>query len=230
MRLLAVLVVPMLLFAGGAFWETEEPSSWTRDEVDRLLTDSPWAKRADVVFEGSRGGGSGIPGVSLPGGPGGRRGGIGGVGWPTPGQGGGWGLPIANSQLADDEEPIVRWRSAAPLREASGRLEGEAPEAESRRYLVELTGLPLAAAYLAEKPEELRARVRLLLKDGPQLAPERMDILPRPGAPGLLFYFSRERAIALDDRTVEFELRAGDYQTTAKFKLKDMIYRGRLEL
>jgi hypothetical protein len=33
---------------GPRFWETRPPEEWTREEVDRLLSDSPWAQSSDV--------------------------------------------------------------------------------------------------------------------------------------------------------------------------------------
>lgn len=33
---------------GPRFWETRPPEEWTRAEVDRLLSDSPWAQSSDT--------------------------------------------------------------------------------------------------------------------------------------------------------------------------------------
>lgn len=44
--LLASLSLPA--FAAGDFWNRKPPSQWSGDEVDRLLSDSPWAHAVDV--------------------------------------------------------------------------------------------------------------------------------------------------------------------------------------
>ena len=36
---------------GKDFWETKPFSEWSDEEVDRMLTDSPWAKSMSVNFE-----------------------------------------------------------------------------------------------------------------------------------------------------------------------------------
>ena len=67
-------VILMLAFCAvtlGAeeFWNKKQPGEWSADELNTLLTKSPWAKEAKVSFEG------GGPG-------GGRQGGAGGGGYP----------------------------------------------------------------------------------------------------------------------------------------------------
>jgi len=48
MRLLSKLVVVVLLFAGAAgaqdFWEKKPYKDWTKDQVNKMLHDSPWSK------------------------------------------------------------------------------------------------------------------------------------------------------------------------------------------
>ena len=42
------------------FWNQKDPSSWTPEEVDRLLTNSPWAKEVTASSSGTnRGNGGG---------------------------------------------------------------------------------------------------------------------------------------------------------------------------
>jgi len=104
----AVLGLCVLDLPGDDFWNKKKPGDWSSEEVQRVLTDSPWARPAKVSREagGSRQGspegrgGTGYPGG---GGGGGRSGGggrgggggtgrVGGMGIPLPG-GGGVGLP-----------------------------------------------------------------------------------------------------------------------------------------
>ena len=91
--------VPLLLagnslaFASREFWDAKPPSEWSSDEVDRLLTKSPWARDVSIADRGGPGGLGGSPG----GGGGRSRGGLGlpgGIGFPG---GGGLGYPRGGS-------------------------------------------------------------------------------------------------------------------------------------
>jgi hypothetical protein len=52
----ATIVAPvrMLLAGESGFWNRKDPSEWTSDEVDRLITKSPWAKEVTAAGLGSR--------------------------------------------------------------------------------------------------------------------------------------------------------------------------------
>src|SRR5579864_4577047 len=89
--------IPAWAFAAKEFWETKPASEWSSEEVDRMLTKSPWAKEAVVSYNGGprgfgdgddttgrRGAGGGIGG----GGIGGGGIGGGGIGGGIPGIGG----------------------------------------------------------------------------------------------------------------------------------------------
>ncbi len=233
-RSIAVAAFASGVLWAGSFWNDVAPGDWTPEQVDRILSDSPWAKPAQVDFTGSRsspnsGRGGGFPGAGR---GGGYPGGAGRSRFPFPGTDGGWGGPSRYADSAFDADVTVRWESALPVRQALARSRHETdPRNEAARYyVVALTSLPLPAARMAQQPDTILANAALVLKDRPQLRAERVEIAPRPGAPGLLLYFPREQEITVADRTVEFVLRVGQYQVARKFKLKEMIYRGRLEL
>jgi len=38
------------------FWNDEKPADWTHDQIQTLLTDSPWSKRASVSYYGGQNG------------------------------------------------------------------------------------------------------------------------------------------------------------------------------
>jgi len=95
-----------LLFASSDFWKSKDSSQWNDDEINKILSDSPWAKAKTVQPEQSyqrrpgmgRRGGFGYPGGGYPGGgyPGGGYpgGGYPGGGYPGGGYpGGGGGYP-----------------------------------------------------------------------------------------------------------------------------------------
>src|ERR1035438_5781185 len=145
----------LLMLAGGAgvqsrlrlyaassdFWNKKEPAEWSSEEIDKLVTKSPWARQVNASSAamsrqsggsgggGGNGGGTGDPGIGGGGGgyPGGGGGGYpGGGGMGSPGGGGmggrgsggggrrgGGGGPMPVSYTA-----TVRWESAKPVQGA----------------------------------------------------------------------------------------------------------------
>lgn len=237
--LLAAL--PAAVLYAETFWETADPADWTRPQVEELLYNSPWAKAASVDAGGSGGGGFGFPGggstgggVGFPGG-GGRSGG--GIGFPN----GGWGVPLRSSYNGYDDGDAaitVRWDSALPVRQAIAYSRDDlAPQVRDEllhrgpnHYVIAVDALPPAGAWLAEEPERLRQSSRLIRKGKPAIRASSMEIVPHPGAPGVILYFPRDEEISLDDKTVQFELTPGEVNVRAKFKLKEMVFRGELQL
>jgi hypothetical protein len=109
------------LYASSSdFWDKKPPAEWSGDEIDRLITHSPWAKQVSAEFtpsggEGSHGGGGGggmrLPGgIGFPGGGGGMGGGR--MGGGRGGRGGG------GSGGAQQYKGTVRWESVKPVQEA----------------------------------------------------------------------------------------------------------------
>src|SRR5580658_2941507 len=112
----------LVLFAAD-FWKTKDSSQWTSEEINKVLSDSPWAKGKTVQPQqsqpqrgmGRRGGGFGFPGGGLGGGGGGYPGG--GGGYP----GGGGGYPSGSNGDGSQAGPMnltIRWDSAAPIQQA----------------------------------------------------------------------------------------------------------------
>ena len=129
---------------------------------------------------------------------------------------------------------MVRWSSALPIRQAlerSGAADSfPQPELLKDYYVISLSRVPPGMAQLADEPEKLRAAARLTPKDRTAVGAERIEIRPQPGMPGVDLYFPRITELSADDRQVVFELIAEDYELQTKFKLRDMVYRGKLEL
>ena len=145
------------------FWNKKAPADWTSEEIDRLITKSPWAKPIKAQYasgsansrDGSgypNGGGypgGGTGGGGYPGGMGRPRGGgigvgipgIGGIGLPggTGGEhGNGGGSPRGGA--VSPYEGTVRWDSARPILDA---LKSPLPEAFEGRYVISVSGIPL---------------------------------------------------------------------------------------
>jgi len=212
-------VVPATALASKEFWNEKKPSDWTDAEIHQLLNQSPWAKEgsiSDTTRRGSlgspaAGGGAGVGG-------GGRRAArsTGSARTETPGTG---------PQLT--WKATVRWESALPVREALQRgTPGELPE----DYILNVFGEVPAA-----DPDSGFA----ILKDnttlehkGDRIKLNRVELAPGNSVSeaGTLFYFSRLLALKLEDKEAIFTTKLGPLKVKCKFTLKDMLYRGNLEL
>lgn len=219
------------------FWEKKAPEDWTAEEVEQILTDSPWAQELSLKFVGDRsqplGGGSSGGGIGFPG-QRGRPGAGGGISLPNGGWGGNFAAIGTQSDAFGEADLVVRWSSAAPIRQALLRAGAqhieERPDLLEDYYVVSVSRIPAPLARLADDPEKLRALARLIPKDRPAIRAERIELRPQPGTPGIELYFPRSADLSIDDRQIVFELTGEDYGATAKFKPRDMIYRGSLEL
>ena len=160
-------VIPAWAFTAKEFWETKPTSEWSSEEVDRMLTKSPWAKEALISYNrGSggfgdedgttgrprgTGGGGGIGGGGIGGGGiggggiGGGIPGIGGIGGRRNGGGPGGDWPGGNDPRNSGRQQFhgtVRWESARPIQEAlriGSSEEGSNPDFE-KYYVINLLG------------------------------------------------------------------------------------------
>ncbi len=166
-----------LIIAGAAcaamllasdFWKTKDSTQWTDDEVNKILTSSPWAKEMTVTPQqsgmgrrgGGRRGGFGFPGggIGFPGGrgggyPGGGYPGGGGGGYPGGGSGGGGYPSGGQGDDGSNTGPMhvtVRWESALPVQQALVRQAGtsapppenkSASDANQKYYVISVLGL-----------------------------------------------------------------------------------------
>jgi hypothetical protein len=212
-------IVPATAFASKEFWNEIKPSDWTDAEIHQLLNQSPWAKEGsinDTARRGSLGPTSGGGGAGV--GISGHRPGTvtASTRTATPGTG---------PQLT--WKATVRWESALPVREALHRgAPGQLPE----DYILNVFGEVPAA-----DPDSGFA----ILKDnttlehkGDRIKLNRIELAPGNSVSeaGTLFYFSRLLALKLEDKEAIFTTQLGPLKVKCKFPLKDMLYRGNLEL
>ncbi len=149
----------VMLFAAD-FWKTKDASQWNDDEINKVLSDSPWAKAKTVQPQqsqmarrgGGRRGGFGFPGGGLGGGyPGGGGGYPGGGGGGYPGGGGGYPQSGGNNGDPSQNEPMnltIRWASAAPIQQALMRQGASASDelkaiaaSTDKYYVISVLGL-----------------------------------------------------------------------------------------
>jgi hypothetical protein len=212
------LGIPALASPGKEFWEEKDPKNWTDAERQQMLTNSPWAHEASTHYN------SGASGLGMMG-----RGG-------TVRRTNGGRIANPSSTTGPDPLPskydtVVRWESALPIREADRIKSTDDPAAN---YILCVTGdLPmLGKASNDESQEEYAARLDMLKQDTKLEKKGDPIYLQRMGynKDGALFYFERNDLIRVGDHEVTFVSKLGPIDVKCKFRVKDMVYRGKLEL
>jgi hypothetical protein len=217
---LSVIVLAGRALVAAEFWESKPFREWSDKEARKMFEDSPWAalvaaplpNRGPVPTPDSAGGGRG---------GGGRGGGAEGFG-PAP----------VRIRLT------ISWRSALPLKQATARQQAGSggtisPEVEAvlareeELYLVAIQGLP--PQYTQAGPNHT-IDAFLHRAGKPDIPAARGASQPAPGGALLLVGFPRTDPITLADGEVEFDVKIGAFGVKKKFKLKDMVFHGRLEL
>ena len=213
---------PVRAFESKGFWNAKEPSDWTASEVQQLLNNSPWAKSASISYYGGQNGPLGSSSR-----PAGRRG--------ARVAGGGAGGTAGNTSSQVKWKAIVRWESALPVREA---LKNAANQDFGANYILNLIGDLPGVAIGSGSDDEQRSALQILQDttalehQGDQINLTRVEPAPKTALSeaGTLFYFSRLLALRLGDKQVTFMTKIGPIDVKCKFTLKDMVYRGNLEL
>jgi hypothetical protein len=201
------------------FWNEKKPSDWTPDEVDLLLNKSPWAKDAAISYYGGQ---NGPLSNSL---PGERR---------RQGNASSGTSPSAASPAA--WKAIIRWQSALPVREA---MKAEPSPDFEKFYILNMVGdVPSVGATPDEDASQRAARFETLKQvtklehKGDEILLSRVEVSPKNdmSLAGTLFYFSRGLALRPEDKQAIFSTKLGPIDVKCKFTLRDMMYRGNLEL
>ena len=212
LSLAALWVAVGISVAAADFWEDKPFRSWSGKDVEKMLTDSPWADEVAVSLPprlrqsqgGGRGGGFSVAG------PGGGGGGGGGGRNRFPGP--------RRVRMA------VSWRSALPVKQALLGVPAQFARIPTDEIRLE--------SFLKPKDKEpipaddvlfQRAEDGLLL-----VMPGREQ--ERGVSAILLVAFSKINPLILEDQEVEFIAKLGDFSIKKKFKLKDMVLQGELAL
>jgi len=208
--------------AAADFWDEKGFMTWSDKDVEKMLTDSPWAKTVRIPVRGPTGDGG--------------FGGWGGIGI---GGGGGRQPPIGSGppRLV----LTVSWRSALPVKQAFVRSQTQVdaeigPDAQQFLaadepfYVVSVTGLPEQFERLLESPATLEAETVLELGRRPPISPESASVFREGEWVTIVWSFPRTRAITLGDKEVEFITKLGPLEVKKKFKLADMEFGGELAL
>ncbi len=247
--------LPHLSATPSDFWNKKPPSEWTREEIDRLLTKSPWAREVNAQYAAGEGNSTSYPGPNsdpngYPPNSGGQnrpRIGIGGLGIPglggitLPGAGQRRGNGSPRGGAASAYQGTVRWESALPILDA---LNTPLPEIFDGHYVLSVNGIPLLSSRSSNssEPDDSESSARqdrdsldriqglssLQLKGKPLV---QAGVVRRQVSTGQSFLigFSREM-LSLDfhDGEILFTTQLGRLVVKARFTLKDMLYHDRL--
>jgi hypothetical protein len=248
MKKLLPLFLTVAICAWAAdFWQAKPFTDWSEKDIQKMETNSPWAKQVPVGFEGGagssggkgsrKGGGGGGGGggddaiMGNGGNAGGSRSGVQEVGGGSAGAGG------ATMTLT------VCWRTALPVREAlvTKKFGAEAATSPDAKKLLEVsqnfygivvTGLP--ARSINANSDKMKAMVlqgtTLSVKGRDPIAASDLQTGGNERNAVVLFLFPKTSPLSLDDKEVEFTSRLGPLVVRQKFHLKEMVFNGKLEL
>ncbi|HPQ17254.1 MAG TPA: hypothetical protein PLP04_18635 [Bryobacteraceae bacterium] len=237
--LVVILGVAAATLYGADFWEKKKFTEWNEKEVRRMLTDSPWAHSYEIMG----GGGGFAPGGGGGGRAGGRRGGGGGGFSAESGIEGGGGEG-GGSMGGGPARPIAvlqfRILSALPVKQAIARVrfgtEVESPDAvkllsrQETAYIVSITGLPARMLEGADAAS-LKNTTQLKVKNKPAAYPRDLQIQKNGPMIDVYAFFSREDTpIVVEDKEFEVIFKIPNREIKRTFKLKDMVYNGKLEI
>ncbi len=232
---------------------SKDSSQWTTEDAQRVLDASPWAQPASAFFatpETQEQAPAGpLPGAAQAGMAGPR--GISDGHW----DGGVGRIPTG---ALPSLSVTIRWDSALPVRQAFLRLQSNSatgsppytPAQAQKDYIITVLGLVPARGYRSagqlpsrsrsdddsttdvRDPEQmlegLMAQSRLMARGHKPIAPEDVKLDSATGT--LHLFFPRNESIDLKDKEVVFGTRFGSMTIQKQFRLKDMTYRGKLEL
>jgi hypothetical protein len=246
-KTLALFFLAALWLGAADFWQKKKYTDWTPKEAQQMVKDSPWARPVSVRLDtGGRNTGSGGGRGGKGGGGGGRGGGGGGImdassgsaSDPMRGGGGGGG-----GGMAGEGDPsimaVVRWHSALPVKQAVARIRfgdeaATAPEAakmlarEETSYVVGIANLPPMA--MRAKPDQIKSTAFLKVKGKEPIAAADVRA-ERDQANRVNVYLVFPRTpIEVSDQEVEVTVKLATIEIHRKFKLKDMVFDGKLRL
>jgi hypothetical protein len=226
---MTVVASPVIQLYGREtdFWNKKDPEQWSQDEIDRLITNSPWAKQIKVAIgssdrrvpdRGATSGGAGRNiGIGIPG--------LGGLG--IPGLGGG-GLGRGGAARLPETKVVVRWESAKPVLDA---LHTKLPSAFADHYVISVSGVPASLDPQHEESDldRMKQLTYLHARAGSAVQPGLLQKLPGATGATLLFGFSKNLIeLSSADGEVIFSTQLGATPVKIGFELKQMLYRNEL--
>jgi hypothetical protein len=193
------------------FWNTEEPETWSAEEIEELISDSPWARpvTGEVITQQSGCGGS----------TGGRRHGG------TRSSGGAVDLNATSPKFPGS----VRWVSAKPILLA---LKIKLPADFAEFHVIGVSGLPVISGHSSgdadgDSFEALKELTTLQTKGSDAIQPGLIRSDPNDTST-VLFGFYNKFIDLSKAKNATFFTTMGPVKVKVKFDLSHMLYRGEL--
>ena len=250
-KLSTLLFLCALCVLAADFWNTKPFTDWNDKEVQKILTDSPWVGKVTMsgggpppAVSGGGGGGGGAGG----GGGGGRGGGRGGGpqgGGDSGGADAGGGAATGGGGFGGGGDATVAllWQTALPVKQALVKRRfaaeaGTSPDAkalldrEEKFYVLTLSGVPgnLLAATQGDKRAGLLEATTLTAAGKPPLKAVDVQTSSGRGVGTVSFLFPRTTQFTADEKDLEFSSKFDKTAVKHKFKLKDMVFHGKVEM
>ena len=196
-----ILSLALLSAAEQKFWDKQDPTTWTPDQVTQFTTSSPWAKKvtAELLSNASN------------------------MAANTP-RTGSTGRGRSSRGTADTStvempklQGVVQWVSAKPMQQV---LKLHLPASFQGRYVVGVSGLPVS-----NKTKDAIDDTTLQSKHGDAVHPE--DAYQDPADTSAIYFAFLPSTIDLDGaKTAVFTMVVSPYSVKAKFNISEMKYRG----
>jgi hypothetical protein len=199
--------------ADPEFWNNSPADKWTPEEIEELLTKSPWAKPVSAELKG-------YAPLSTNAAPSRRRGSI---------------VPSsrAGANTSSDSSPkfpgVVRWASAKPILLA---LKQQLPDELAGHFVISVSGLPVVSGHGDDSSgvdvyEGLKQQTFLQVKGQAPVQPG--IIQPDKKETSTLYFAFLPQLVQLDgDKTVTFETVMEPLKVKVKFEMKQMKFKGDL--
>tara|TARA_B100001123_G_scaffold4333_1_gene5671 strand:+ start:10974 stop:11738 length:765 start_codon:yes stop_codon:yes gene_type:complete len=214
------------------FWEERFFTSWSEEEIEQMLTDSPWSRKVTVVLDESRRSQA-------------RRRAANAAGQRDDGR---RIIPPSDIPPLEGIGPVpermtltVSWRSALPVKQALARAQagiGEQIPAEQQAFLLQFE--PLYVVSVAGVPRQFAERVKrpVLLRQTYLERPNKVPIMAEDVEAFieseetviLEFAFLRDDPITIDDDEVWFSMTLGAVEVQRSFRPEEMMFGDSLEL
>lgn len=186
-----LMLLAPLVFA-GEFWNDRKAADWTAAEKEQFLQHSPWSKTVSAGVDVTR---SAMKQTRY-------------------GQSGG------NPGALPGMRAVIRWESAAPVREASGK---PLPEGAEGHLVVSVTMTGTLSA-----PETGDEQLRAISLQAKGRLPANPELLLQDAKTGTIYFLFPERGTALaSDKEWVFETALGGMVLKARFLAHEMKYLGK---
>jgi hypothetical protein len=204
--------------AGADFWNHKDPAGWSSEEIEQLMTRSPWAR--EVRAESSNARNLSNIGMGSPHGLRNRSG------------------QMPSQKMIAPYKGTVLWESARPIRDA---LKTPLPDELAGQYVLSVNDIPLSKSESANDDDvdgartasrssldKLKALTTLQVKGKDPIEAGVVQQQTGNGAVYLFGFPKEALAIAKDDKEVVFETHMGKLVFTARFTPREMLYHSEL--